>query len=155
SAAGTNLAPGLTSSSIPISSWANLKTGASTPPLGGAGSAIAYDSGTNEVVLFAGSSPFNSSAANGSDTVNTWTYQVGTQTWTEVNPVSGSVPAITTLYDTGLAGTSTTSNFSKTITARALAGYGAIPNLSVDQMTTSTLVAAGSVDPTERIVTIG
>ena len=157
SVAGTSLAPGApTSTTLPISSWSNLNSASTTTgPNAAAGSSVTFDPGTNQIAVFAGASLFDPLAANGSDNVDTWTYNITNQKWAKLNPVPNVATVISTNYDTGIDGAVAMVSASKTITARALFGYTAVPNISLNQMSTTGTLAVSNIDTTERIVTVG
>ncbi|MBC7690918.1 MAG: hypothetical protein H7222_04060 [Methylotenera sp.] len=167
--AGTDLAPNLsTSDGHSISTWANLTTTStitpSSVPLGAVGSAITYDPGDQKVLLFGGASPLLASDPTdtrtyaGSDTVDTWTYDVKTQSWLRGNPTPFANNIISTLYDitpTTFTPAETSVYLGKAMGARALFGYAAVPNSALSKLTTTGILADANVDKTERIVSVG
>jgi hypothetical protein len=74
--------------------WAKLTT-TGGPPAVRSEAAMAYDTNTGQMVLYGGESPLTATANSMADP-DTWTLTSsgGTNTWTEVLPTNGTVPAL-------------------------------------------------------------
>jgi hypothetical protein len=153
------LAPGLgrVAPTEAISSWANLSGGAGyTGPKGAAGGGIALSPGAQKIVLFAGATPLPGQAPSGlgSDTVDTWIFDLKNQKWTNVSAVPGVDPAILNLKDYDPAATFTY-NLARSSGSRSAFGYTAAPAVSLNSMSTTGAVTSANIDTTERILIAG
>ncbi len=162
-AAGTSLAPGVSApNSNPISSWLKMDS-SSTTPQGGTGGAMVYSQQTAQAMLFGGSAPITSSSFTDPqyDTRDTWVFDMKTQTWIKIATQSTSAANVTTMKDCGKSTTancgSTTAllDVSKDVGGRAVFGYVASPNVSLQSMTSDGTVLAAHIDRTQRILVAG
>jgi hypothetical protein len=154
-----NLAPGLlTGPTGPISSWVNLTPGSSSGPSGprgAAGASAVYSPELQRILLFGGASPLASQGPTGpgSDTRDTWSFDVKTQIWTYLNSAPFTANAIQTEVDFDLVA-GTYLQYNKAAGARALFGYITGSRLGLVPGVTSTTTGA-SFDDTDRVVVIG
>jgi len=162
SAAGTSLAPGISSSTTPISSWANVTPpSGSTGPQSLSGASAVYSFLIKKLMVFGGSTFLTgmNSGNPGAATYDTWIYNNQTQSWTGpiVNAVVSASLERTLSYNE--ATPATLLQFQKTDLGRALFGYSAIPGTAIAQLSTTGQVINGSsgsnIDTTDRIWTVG
>ncbi|MBI2711704.1 MAG: hypothetical protein HYX41_02410 [Bdellovibrio sp.] len=168
SAAGTNYAPGLTTASGPISSWANISSVAGySGPVGAAGSVAAYDSSMQEILLFGGAAALSALTTLGPGPANydTWIFNVENQQWSKVTTKANIDPAIQRLFDCAYpysSGCAASLQLSKSPGGRAVFGYVAVQGMALNSLTTGIDSAIGNVttyqnqvDTTDRIITVG
>jgi hypothetical protein len=150
------LAPALTSASTSISTFVKLSGATSyTGPEGSAGAAAAYNQEAKKFLLFGGATSLLTNAPTdvGYDVVDSWIFDVQKQSWSKLSAQGTSTaPAIANAWDNT---TTVTLNPSRAPGGRALFGYSAVTEISVDGMTATGAVAAASKDKTDRIVIAG
>lgn len=153
------LVPGLTSASEAISSWAKLEFSDADLPRGLAGSAVAYEPSQKKALFFSGATvlPDATNYGEGSDSLDTWIFEIETQRWKHIKePTPSAVFELTNHPDcTGSAACSTLLAMAKTPSARAAFGYVSAPGFAVNAMSTTGLATAANRDPTDRILIIG
>jgi len=69
---------------IPINEWTNMNP--ATKPLGRWEHAMAYDSESDRVIMFAGMKPGVGGSCRCIMLADTWAYNFNTNTWTNMNP---------------------------------------------------------------------
>jgi hypothetical protein len=172
SAAGTNIAPGLTAATGPISTWANI-AGVSgySGPQGIAGASVAYDPGLQRIVIQGGASPLAGMGPTGPGvtTFDTWTFDLKAQAWTSLSPNVFIDSTQQTMTDANwdpapgasgpVNGPSGTVQLSKAALGRSLFGYASAPRMALTGFTTdgkmSSAATNGQVDTTDRLMIVG
>ena len=167
---GNALAPGLDGppeSGESISSWANLipdssSSSADDAPGGRAGASVAYNTGTQRLVVFGGSAVIAGLETEGTsqDTLETWIYNLKDQTWELKTPTVTASQDILKMTDFGVTeesgSTEITSRLSRQSGARAYFGYVPVPANGLKSFTSSNGdILNANKDRTERIWIIG
>jgi hypothetical protein len=167
------LAPGLTSATDPISTWAKISAPDSQelpPPT--AGAAIALSSNGQKLLIYGGSSNFSDSGGSARDSHQTWVLDLESSTWEKGPTFSTSSPSISTMKDchfTGCSSTAPPGNESiRTLTApiqsakapggRAGFGYAAVPNSGLAGIPVASEIMSldpSHIDVTDRIFIAG
>lgn len=144
------LAPGVTSATGPLSTWANLSsTSEYLGPKGLVGSAIAYDPQLERLITWSGTSPINSSPHN----LN-WFFDIKTQNWSQSQASSFVKNEIQTLIDIDVL-THTLHQWQKPAGARFSFGYRAASGFAFKGMSTNGKINSNNVDRTDRIIIAG
>ncbi|MGK5085477.1 hypothetical protein WDW37_19490 [Bdellovibrionota bacterium FG-1] len=137
--------PGLLKADKPISFWNDLS---STPTYAGpvqvVGAASAFSASQRKLLLFGGSIP--SGTSWNSSSRDTWSLEVGTQTWSLVKTAINVDASITTVHDK--ANATAVFQFSKNPGARAGFGYVAAQGFALEGL-------AGDFDKTDRLMIVG
>lgn len=181
------LVPGLTEATEAISSW-NLiasDTEASSNPRGGAGSAVAYNTDAQKILLHGGAMSLTTSSERsdlGADSAESWTYDLKTQKWRQLeirtiipnaiavqpdcqsdtecftfNPANPYGCAVANAPDCQIPHNSPPGNrnLPKGTAGLAYFGYGTLNGVALQSMTSSLSAVPNQVDPTDRIIIAG
>lgn len=144
------LAPGITSATGPMSTWANLSTASDySGPKGLVGAAIAYDAQLERLITWSGTSPLNSSPHQ----LN-WFFDIKTQTWSQSQASSFVKNEIQTFQDIDESN-NTLHQWQKPSGSRYSFGYRAAPGFSLSGMSTNGQVQSNNIDRTDRIIIAG
>ena len=150
------LAPGITSATDSISSWANIGgvTGYSGP-LGAAGASATYSESLQRMMIFGGSAPVDAldPIGPGVTTYDTWTYDLKVQKWTKQPGNPSIAPEL--LLHPDFDGVGPLINLVKGVVGRALFGYVPQTGVSLTAMNTTGATTNGIVDATESLMIVG
>lgn len=151
------LAPGVTSATEPLSTWANLKTSTEDPgPNGLVGSALSYNLGLQRLISYSGTAPLSHSSSTGVSAPQNkqWIFNVKNQTWSSSDASSAVENDLQTMLDYD-SGTSQLNQWPKPSGARFSFGYTPAQGFALSGMSNNTTVSNSQIDRTDRILIVG
>jgi hypothetical protein len=151
------LAPNLTESKKPISSWQKISATGVNQPLGALGSRLTLSRGLKQLLLVGGITPQDDELfISGRDLKDSWIFDLNTQQW---EGVSGRVHARESIISQPVLEGTIVYSISKNPSSRANFGYTAVPGFAVNGFRTTDGVdshaATGNIDTTDRILISG
>jgi len=156
-AAGSSLAPGLTTASGKISSWANISAASSySGPEGAAGASAAYNETLQQLLVFGGAAPLSGLGAYGAGAASydSWIYDLQSQKWTKSTNALNVDQKMLSLYDYNVTD-EVVYQFQHSNPAAALFGYTTAQGMALSGLTAAGTVAFTDVDRTDRIAIVG
>jgi len=151
------LAPGVTSASGPLSTWANLSSATEyAGPKELVGSAIAYDQELERLITFSGTSPLDENTPTGSSAPHQtqWYFDIKTQSWSTSQASSFIANDLQTMLDQNST-TGTTQQWQKPSGSRFAFGYRATQGFALNQMSSNGVMTSDHSDRTDRILILG